>query len=116
LRFSGGYPVVRFRGGFESVVKRHVQISDVLVGIAISQIPLIHAWAISIHKSQGTTLDAAKIDAGSSVFECGQTYVALSRVKDLSGLYLTEFSPEKIKVSKKVKKFYKELRGGCSTP
>ena len=110
MRFMGGFPVVKFRGGFESVVKQHVQISDVLSGIAISQIPLVHAWAISIHKSQGTTLEAAKIDIGSSVFECGQTYVALSRVRDLSGLYLTEFNPQKIKVSKKVKKFYSDLR------
>ena len=67
------------------------------------------AWAITIHKSQGSTLDLAEIDVGSNIFESGQTYVALSRVKELSGLYLKSFNPQKIKVNKKVKKFYQEL-------
>ncbi len=67
------------------------------------------AWAITIHKSQGATLDLAEIDVGTNIFESGQTYVALSRVKELSGLYLKSFNPQKIKVNKKVKKFYEEL-------
>ena len=74
--------------------------------IGVKQIPLIYAWAITIHKAQGVTLDMAQIDAGSNIFECGQTYVALSRVKNLEGLYLTAISPHKIQVNKKVKDFY----------
>jgi ATP-dependent DNA helicase PIF1 len=46
---------------------------------------------------------------GSNVFECGQTYVALSRVKSLNGLYLTGFDVNKIKINTKVKEFYNGL-------
>jgi hypothetical protein len=72
-------------------------------------VPLILAWALTIHKSQGATMDAAEIDVGSGIFECGQTYVALSRVKSLDGLYLTSFDAQKIRINKKVKDFYESL-------
>jgi ATP-dependent DNA helicase PIF1 len=62
----------------------------------VSQIPLIHAWALTIHKSQGITLDCAQLDLGGSIFEAGQAYVALSRVRNYDSLYLTNFDPESI--------------------
>jgi len=71
--------------------------------------PLIYAWAITIHKSQGVSLDMAQVDVGNNIFESGQTYVALSRVKSLNGLYLTDLNPQKIKVDKKVQNFYTTL-------
>jgi len=80
-----------------------------------STLPLIYAWAITIHKAQGVSLDMAQIDAGSNIFECGQTYVALSRIKSLEGLYLTAFNPQKIKVNKKVQEFYMALNTKAST-
>ena len=87
----------------------HIWASDNIPGIGVSQIPLILAWAITIHKSQGTTLTYADIDVGNTIFECGQTYVAMSRVTSLAGLRLSSFDASKIYVNKKVQKFYDEL-------
>jgi ATP-dependent DNA helicase PIF1 len=102
-------PRVKFNNGLERVMVRHVWASDKIPGIGVSQVPLILAWALTIHKSQGATMDAAEIDVGSGIFECGQTYVALSRVKSLDGLYLTSFDAKRIRINKKVKEFYESL-------
>lgn len=109
LRFNGvGMPVVKFHGiEQEVVVDFHTWPSESCPNIGVAQVPLILAWALTIHKAQGTTLDLAEIDVGNDVFECGQTYVALSRVKSLAGLYLSSFNYTKILTSKKVKAFYK---------
>jgi len=104
-----GLPVVKYRNGHEMTMSYHLWESENIPGIGVSQIPLILAWAITIHKSQGATMDAAEIDVGSGVFECGQTYVALSRVKSLEGLYLTSFDASKILINKKVREFYDSL-------
>lgn len=104
-----GSPKVKYNNGIEMVMLAHIWESDKIPGIGVSQIPLILAWALTIHKSQGATLDAAEIDVGSGIFECGQTYVALSRVKSLDGLYLTSFDAKRIRINKKVKDFYDEL-------
>ena len=74
--------------------------------IAVAQIPLIYAWAITIHKAQGVTMQAALIDIGSNIFEYGQSYVALSRVKNLDGIYLSKLNYNKINANQKVKAFY----------
>jgi ATP-dependent DNA helicase PIF1 len=105
-----GLPIVKYKNGHEMVMNYHVWESENITGVGISQIPLILAWAITIHKSQGATMDAAEIDVGSGVFECGQTYVALSRVKSLEGLYLTSFDASKILINKKVREFYDNLQ------
>ena len=55
-----------------------------------SQIPLIPAWAITIHKAQGLTLSDVRVDLGEGAFSEGQTYVALSRAKTLDGLSLAK--------------------------
>lgn len=104
-------PVVKYNNGLEMTMNRHTWLSEKIPGIGVSQIPLILAWALTIHKSQGSTLDAAEINVGNDIFECGQTYVALSRVKSLDGLYLTSFNCSKIKINKKVKDFYEDLMG-----
>lgn len=106
---EAGLPVVKYRNGHEMVMNYHVWESENIPGIGVSQIPLILAWAITIHKSQGATMDVAEIDVGSGVFECGQTYVALSRVKSLEGLYLSSFDASKIFINKKVREFYDNL-------
>jgi ATP-dependent DNA helicase PIF1 len=61
------------------------------------QIPLILAWGLTIHSSQGATLDKAECDIGHSVFAEGQAYVAMSRVRTLEGLSLSEYTPKAIK-------------------
>ena len=102
-------PVVKYNNGLEITMNPHTWQSEKIPGIGVSQIPLILAWALTIHKSQGSTLDAAEINVGNDIFECGQTYVALSRVKSLDGLYLKSFNYNKIKINKKVKDFYEDL-------
>ncbi|MBV9575796.1 MAG: AAA family ATPase [Gammaproteobacteria bacterium] len=67
----------------------------------LSQIPLRHAWAITIHKSQGMTLDAVEMDLGDT-FEPGMGYVALSRVRSLSGLKLMNLNEMALKVHPKI--------------
>ena len=104
-----GCPVVKYNSGIEMVMTRHLWSSEKIQGIGVLQVPLILAWALTIHKSQGSTLDAAEIDVGSGIFECGQTYVALSRVKSLEGLFLSSFDVTKIRINKKVKDYYEAL-------
>jgi ATP-dependent exoDNAse (exonuclease V) alpha subunit len=71
-----------------------------------TQFPLRLAWAVTIHKSQGQTYNRAVIDLGSGAFAPGQTYVALSRITSLDGLYLTRgLRPSDIKVDADVQRF-----------
>jgi ATP-dependent DNA helicase PIF1 len=106
-----GLPIVKFTNGVEKIMDFFIWKSEFLPDVGISQIPLILSWALTIHKSQGTSLDMAEIDVGSSVFECGQTYVALSRVRSLDGLYLKSFDPKQILVNTKVKNFNEKVLG-----
>ena len=76
----------------------------------IKQLPLKLAWAITVHKSQGMSLDCAEMDLG-HCFEPGMGYVALSRVKTLSGLSLLGINDQALKVDEKVLEFDKNLRG-----
>jgi ATP-dependent DNA helicase PIF1 len=99
-------PVVRFANGVTMRVAPHPRQSEEYPCIIVSQIPLCLAWALTIHKIQGATLDMAEMDIGRSIFAAGQSYVALSRVKTLDGLYLSEFNSTKIKANPLVIEFY----------
>ena len=72
------------------------------------QVPLILAWALSIHKAQGQTLDRVKVDLG-KIFEKGQAYVALSRATCQEGLQISRFDPKKVMAHEKVRTFYDSL-------
>ncbi len=76
---------------------------------SFQQVPLRLAWAITIHKSQGMTLDAAEVDL-SKTFEKGQGYVALSRLKDLESLYLSGFNQLALQVDALALKADKRFR------
>ncbi|TXD98352.1 AAA family ATPase [Psychrobacter frigidicola] len=83
-------PVVRLNSGREVIAEPEEWIIEDEHGEVLAsyeQVPLCLAWAITIHKSQGMTLEAAEIDL-SRTFELGQGYVALSRLKSLAGLQL----------------------------
>ena len=74
------------------------------------QFPLILAYAVTIHKCQGLSLDCAIVDLSDQIFSDGMAYVALSRVRSLSGLYLTAFDPKSIMVSKSCLREINRLR------
>jgi len=100
-------PYVKFNNIEEPIlIDYYIWKSEFNKRVGLMQLPLIYSWAITIHKSQGLTLENAIIDIGSNIFADGQTYVALSRVKSLDGLYLTSFDCYKIKCNPLVKKFY----------
>lgn len=98
-----GYPIVRTTEGKEIVVKpMQWDVSeDGKVLASISQVPLRLAWAITVHKSQGMSLDAAEVDL-SKAFVYGQGYVALSRVRTLVGLKMLGMSPYALRVDSKI--------------
>ena len=102
-------PVVKFTNGIIKKIAPHFWQSEDYPTLAVGQIPLCLAWALTIHKIQGATLKMAEMDLGYSVFEYGQTYVALSRIQSLDGLYLSSFHPQKIKANPKVIEFYKQF-------
>ncbi|XP_062996335.1 ATP-dependent DNA helicase PIF1 isoform X1 [Elgaria multicarinata webbii] len=106
-----GLPKVRFLCGITSVVGPERWVLKGPSGIYLSrhQLPLKLAWAISIHKSQGMSLDCAEISL-SRVFECGQAYVALSRARSLAGLRVLDFDPKVVRANSYVLQFYRHLR------
>lgn len=94
------YPVVQFRNGRTVVMQPDTwELRDGdKKRASISQVPLRLAWAITVHKSQGMTLDAARIDLRKA-FVPGMGYVALSRVRDIDNLYLTGINRTALQMS-----------------
>jgi ATP-dependent DNA helicase PIF1 len=106
---ADGIPYVQFLHGDPVAIERNEWASNDFPCVRRHQIPLRVAYAISIHKSQGATLDCALIDIGSSVFEYGQAYVALSRVRNIESLYVWNLDPSKIKAHPTVTHYYESI-------
>ncbi len=82
------------------------KISPNIIGTFV-QIPLMLAWAVTIHKSQGKTLDKIKVDLSSGAFASGQVYVALSRCTSIEGITLERpIQPKDVSCDQEVKRFY----------
>ncbi|XP_053550048.1 ATP-dependent DNA helicase PIF1 [Bombina bombina] len=116
---SKALPRVRFLCGVTEVVKPERWVIKGNGGIFMTrqQLPLKLAWAISIHKSQGMSLDCVEISLV-RVFECGQAYVALSRARSLEGLRVMDFDPKVVKANPYVLQFYARMqkeRALCQT-
>lgn len=75
----------------------------------ILHMPLKVSYALSIHKSQGMTIDALEIDLGDNIFTCGQGYTALSRAKSLKCIKIIDVSKESFKINPYVKVFYNNV-------
>lgn len=103
-------PIVRFLNGKVLEIKPHdYKIEENNESVIKRQIPLIHAWAITIHKAQGMSLEYIQTDIGSSIFEYGQAYVVLSRICNIEGLSLLNIDYSKIKAHPKVLAYYEQL-------
>ncbi len=103
-------PLVKFQGFTKAIpITHHFWEVEDFDGLMQKQIPLKLAYAVTIHKAQGATLDSALIDVGPNTFERGQAYVALSRVKDLDSLYIWDLHKDAFKAHMKVVKFYEGL-------
>ena len=110
--FSEGlanYPYVKFINGETLLIDPHTWASEDVDGLERQQIPLRLAYAVTIHKAQGATLDCALIDIGRNTFEYGQAYVALSRVKSLDCLYVWDLDPTAFRVHPKVEAFLQSV-------
>ena len=110
------YPIVHFENGTELIIgpekweitRFNFNTGELETLAVMQQIPLILSWAITIHKSQGMTMDKVECDLKES-FADGQVYVALSRVRDLDGLYIKSLDIKKIRVNKKIVDFYSNI-------
>lgn len=110
------YPIVEFANNKiisvtpeEWLIERFDQDKKlIMLEASMRQIPLVPAWAITVHKSQGLTLDKISCDL-SSAFSPSQVYVALSRVRNLSGIFIRSIDFDKIYADKRAINFYENL-------
>ncbi|KOC66579.1 ATP-dependent DNA helicase PIF1 [Habropoda laboriosa] len=110
-KFQGSVPVVQFKSGAPypaKLEKFHLKTNTGTV-LYRKQIPLKLAWAFSIHKSQGLTLDCVEMCLA-RVFDAGQSYVALSRAQSLQSLRVLDFNTQQVWAHSDVLTFYKKFR------
>jgi len=111
------YPIVEFANGKTFTISPEEWVLEKFdsetrvskIEASISQVPLILAWAITIHKSQGLTLDKISCDLSDS-FSPGQSYVALSRARNLEGVFIESLNFSKINADANAINFYKKIK------
>lgn len=111
MRFDDGFPVVRFKNKKEYTARTERWFVKNSSGSLLCrrQVPLNLAWAFSIHKSQGLTLDCVEMSL-SKIFEAGQAYVALSRSQSLDTLRVLDFDSRHVWADPNVLEFYQRFR------
>lgn len=107
--FQHSDPVIKFTDGTEHTVEKHTFKGPKEQG-KIVQYPLLHAWALTIHKSQGSTIPYLELDLGPNSNQYGQAYVGMSRAKSLDGLVIKpNFDPRSIRANPEAKAYYDTL-------
>ncbi len=110
---ASNYVEVLFKNGIkQKIMYQPYDFEDESYKIIRQQMPLILAYSVTIHTIQGSSLDFAIIDAGTSVFSPAMAYVALSRVRSLDGLFIINLLPNKIYADKVALEFEKKLVKG----
>ena len=109
LKYPDSVPILRHTVNFTIKGIRSAEVTR-------NHFPLVLAWATTIHKVQGSTLDQIVVNLKGGRFSPGQTYVALSRVKSINQLYLLNFHPSSIKKSIKVEEEMTQLRNHSTMP
>lgn len=117
IEFSpGGNPIVQFSNGKKKVIEPSEWVVEEVdpatmerkVSASVCQLPLTLAWAMTVHKSQGLTLDKVVCDLGNAFTE-GQIYVALSRVRSMGHLHIQRLNVNQLQPNVRVKAFYDAL-------
>ena len=108
-QFPRAVPLLRHESIFLAKQKRGSEVTRL-------QLPLTLAWATTIHKVQGLTLDEIVVDMKGGRFSHGQAYVAFSRVKKLEGLHILNFNPNAIRASDDVKVEMQRLSNNLLNP
>lgn len=103
-------PKVKFTSGVDVVIEPYKIVQDDNPDSWISFVPLKLAYALTVHKSQGMTLDAVVLDLGDSIFEYGQAYTALSRVRNLESIRILNVKAKSFKTHKDVLAFYGKIQ------
>jgi len=103
------FPIIKIMNGTTHTIEPYTWWSNDMPHVGRTQIPLRIAYASTIHKSQGASIDSALVDIGKTIFECGQAYVALSRVRSLEGLHVHALDIRRIKTHPRVLEYYRMI-------
>jgi hypothetical protein len=101
--------VIKRIDGSLALINYHKTVSNEDKEVFVNFMPMKLAYALSIHKAQGMTLDAIEIDIGSKIFASGQAYTAISRAKNLKSIKITDISINSFIINEDVLQFYKDI-------